>query len=344
MDLTKHDLYRLAQEQNVSKRTKMSYSQLLKAVNIPMSPALAFILVLCESWMNCKIDKFSLPKSSIQQHLYKHGHRPTVVHKAYQGRELSELALQFLLKQYSVYTCRPPIELGFDGLNNVKQVRVYPDFIYATDFKLMTEYVKSCDNKPLMIFSMRLKCKSGYQHSNYMIINKINRTIEVYEPNGHQFNNCPAPRLLEALKQALHIPDDFELVHMNKTCPINVHSNVEVLKVEDGWCQLFAQYLLFLRLQHPTISLKYMNNAIASAIQDKLWWKNIANFLQKQIDILDHMAQTYLSYENYEKYKEVINHCGITSTDESCEMYFQNQSHRNQYDEVINALGNVLIR
>ena len=156
-------------------------------------------------------------------------------------------------------------------------------------------YLKECvdGSTRLSVIPLKLLSKTGLSHANMLIYDKINNTLERFEPHGHESPDEFHPYLLDITlpkmfakfvtgKEVIYIPPQA-------FCPVKGHQVIEQIERETlgitlaegkGLCSVWSFIYANLRLQYPDkTNIEIMDFISSQVTSDKKLYQYAENII-----------------------------------------------------------------
>jgi len=132
-------------------------------------------------------------------------------------------------------------------------------------------------SKRFVIFPFGFTCANGDGHANYLVYDVKSKSLERFEPYGHNPDKClNAPGLDDAIKELLQTKWEIKkyykpLDFMPKIGLQTLQEKEKQLKKKDptGFCSVWSAWYADLRLANPDMTRKQVINKATKQIEEK---------------------------------------------------------------------------
>lgn len=169
------------------------------------------------------------------------------------------------LKIYTIGLALIPPLLSLLGACESSATMIFVDTMQYVEFVNVKCVPDSVNNSNLEMIQLLLTSHL-YNHSNVLIVDHINKTVEHYEPNGiinieqniELENRFYDPNILYiAVDQYISMKfPDYVRIQASVTCPLRI--GIQAVS-QKGWCILYTLLYFYLRTLHPSISPEKLN-------------------------------------------------------------------------------------
>lgn len=157
------------------------------------------------------------------------------------------------------------------------------DFTYKVPNNLIKS-LKKC-NKDTRFYIIQLKLVFDYQsaHSNVIIIDNLNKTIELFEPHGKQYGNSLYNIEYHIKKLLINLFPSFSnytFRNVQSSCPIGVQSLQNIINPKSGHCLAWSLLFTQIKIQNLLVSTDSIINFLLKIDNIDLYMRKYIGFLE----------------------------------------------------------------